>query len=110
MELIESATKSVKFYDPKAKRSFIIPLNLFLPSVEILNYGEHLTHQDAVMAWNVLALKDGTEYRVKHDDFGPIIENLQSYEASAVASKPATDWLDIASRFSEIASTFASMV
>lgn len=110
MELIKSATKSVKFYDPKAKRSFIVPLNFFAPSEDILNYGEHLTDQDIEMNWFVLVLKNGAKRRVCRNDFESIMNELEDYEDELEAKKAALSWGEIANHFSELAKTFAAMV
>lgn len=110
MELIESATKSVKFYDPKAKRSFIIPLNLFASSKKIRNYGDHLTIQDVAMGWCVLVLKDGSERRARCADFEEVMNALEEYEDEFENKKAEPSWLEISNKFSEIAKTFAAFV
>ena len=111
MELIESATKSVKFYDPLAHRSFIIPLNLFASSEEILEEsGDRLTIEDCEMGWCVLVLKDGSERRARCADFEEVMNALEEYEDELENKKAEPSWLEISNKFSEIAKTFAAFV
>lgn len=111
MQIITSATKSVKFYDPLAHRSFIIPLNLFASSEQILEEsGDRLTIEDCDMGWCVLVLKDGSERRARCADFEEIMNALEEYEDELENKKAEPSWLMVANQFSEIAKTFAAFV
>lgn len=120
MEYIDIAKsdRAAKFYDPIAKRTFIIPLELFddvdnilQPDWEKLNINESTRQKMRDNGYYVIVLKDGkTHYYIKcSKEFDLFCEELRLFQHGKRYTFGETDYAAQTKRYASLAAKYAEL-
>jgi len=119
MEYIDIAKsdRAAKFYDPIAKRTFIIPFELFddvdnilQPDWEKLSIKESTLDKMRGSNYNVIILKDGkTHYYIKGSEFESFCEELRLFQHGKRYTFGETDYVAQVKRYAGLAAKYADL-
>ncbi len=119
MEYIDIAKsdRAVKFYDPIAKRTFIIPFELFddvdnilEPAWGKLNIKESTWQKMKDNNYCTVVLKDGkTHYYIKSSEFDLFCEELRLFQHGKRYTFGETDYVAQVKRYAGLAAKYADL-